>query len=78
MKKTGGHRDVWFENTPSALFIRIWRRALTAVVSVLPRLFLRRENGPDFAQAKLRCLDVGNLYKRAELDCISCYHERRL
>jgi hypothetical protein len=62
MKKITGHGVAWFENIPSPVYIRI---------------FLWRENEAGFAGAKLRCLDVGSLYNRAELDCISCYHERR-
>jgi len=72
-----GHGGERFENILSPLYIRILRRAFASVTSLLLRFILRRENEPGFTGAELRRPDAGNLSKGAELDCISCYHERR-
>lgn len=75
--KIKGHGEETFENTLSPLYSRILRWAFAAVMSLLLRFILWRENEPGFTGAELRRPDVGNLSNGAELDCISCYHERR-
>jgi hypothetical protein len=75
--KIKGHGEERFENILSTIYIGILHRASAAVMSLLPRFILRRENEPGFTEAELRRPDMGKLSNGAELDCISCYHERR-
>jgi hypothetical protein len=75
--KIKGHGEERFEVIVSLLYIRILRRVFATVMSPFLRFIVWRENELGFAGAELRFPDAGNPSNGAELDCISCYHERR-